>query len=242
MIKKSHFTYLIILLSGFQLYSLNLDSILKNPGDIYTSRTIFFSPIRNEIQEVSYSELDSIASFLLRRRNLAMEISSHNISIDTLYPICQTCEQAKSIANYLIDKGISRDRILHRGYNNFFPIVENAKNHEERQINNRIEFKVLQNDLQEKTTSDTVKKDDLLLHNESTTNEVQRFLSYPANPEKCIVSFKGCDDREKMTEFNNLFYKFFSQNRDTRFAFEEAKKIFNQKFRDSELEPILECH
>jgi outer membrane protein OmpA-like peptidoglycan-associated protein len=58
--------------------------------------------------------------------------------------------RAKSVVEYLVSKGISRSRLLAKGYGESVPAAENTNadgtdNPEGRQLNRRTEFKVLKN-------------------------------------------------------------------------------------------------
>lgn len=120
---------------------------LKNPGDIYISRDIFFDLDKESIRPECYIYLDSIVAFLKQNNNLTIEISVHcDERYSNIYSTCLTCNRAKSVANYIISKGIQTDRITSLGFNDTKPIIQGAKTEDEHRINRRTEFKVVRND------------------------------------------------------------------------------------------------
>ena len=50
--------------------------------------------------------------------------------------------RAESAVNYIISKGINKNRLIAKGYGESELIIKNASSEEEHQINRRTEFKV----------------------------------------------------------------------------------------------------
>ncbi len=50
--------------------------------------------------------------------------------------------RAKSVTDYLIANGISRNRLISKGYGKRFPVITNARNEDEHQTNRRTTFQV----------------------------------------------------------------------------------------------------
>jgi outer membrane protein OmpA-like peptidoglycan-associated protein len=122
------------------------DSLIK-PGDTYVTYDIAFDLAKETIRPESFKFLDSVVIFLKENNNLTIEISNHcDERYKDIYATCLTCKRAKSIADYLISKGIKADRLVANGYNATNPLIKGAKTEEEHQKNRRTEFKVLRND------------------------------------------------------------------------------------------------
>ncbi len=77
--------------------------------------------------------------------NLFVEISgfTDNVGKDE-YNLKLSQQRAESVKNWLVDNGISPDRVVAKGYGKQNPIADNTTS-EGRQMNRRTEFKVLKN-------------------------------------------------------------------------------------------------
>lgn len=113
-------------------------------GQNLISRNVFFELSEDRLNPVSFVFLDSLSNFLNDHPDLRIEISNHS---DERSPIvfsnCLTCQRAKAIKEYLIQKGIDGNRLEASGYRSNRPIIKNAKTEEEHQINRRTEFLII---------------------------------------------------------------------------------------------------
>jgi OOP family OmpA-OmpF porin len=97
--------------------------------------------------------LDKLASQLIRYPYLVVEIGSHTDSKGSLnYNQKLSRERSQSVVDYMITKGIQKDMIVAKGYGEIQPLVSNTNddgsdNPENRQLNRRTEFKILENRL-----------------------------------------------------------------------------------------------
>ncbi len=124
-----------------------LQDTVFNVGDVLIEHDIMFDFNSAVIRSENYAFLDSMASFLLKNKNLIIEVSNHSDERGSnQYSTCLTCKRAKAIADYLISKGIVTSRILAKGYNSSKPLIKGAKTEEEHQQNRRTEFKILGTD------------------------------------------------------------------------------------------------
>lgn len=142
-------TNFIILVSVIASYGqkYTLQDTVFNVGDVLIEHNIMFDFNSAVIRSENYAFLDSMASFLLKNRNLIIEVSNHSDERGSNhYSVCLTCKRAKSIADYLISKGIDTNRLLAKGYNGSKPLIKGAKTEEEHQQNRRTEFKILRTD------------------------------------------------------------------------------------------------
>lgn len=138
---------------GFsQSFSLNDTSFTV--GDIYRPDTsIYFDFDKANIQERSFYQLDLVASFLITNPTLQIEIGAHSDTRGSnMYSRCLTCNRARSVKQYLIDKGISVDRLIDKGYSEHEPLIpeseinklKTAREKEEAHATNRrVEFKIV---------------------------------------------------------------------------------------------------
>jgi OOP family OmpA-OmpF porin len=97
--------------------------------------------------------LDKLSSQLLRYPYLVVEIGSHTDSKGSLsYNERLSRQRSQSVVDYMISKGIKKDMIVAKGYGEIQPLVPNTNtdgsdNPENRQLNRRTEFKILENRL-----------------------------------------------------------------------------------------------
>jgi outer membrane protein OmpA-like peptidoglycan-associated protein len=102
-----------------------------------------FETNSSKIQETSFPSLDEIYSLLVNNSNLIVEIGGHtNLIMEEAASVRLSTDRAKSVADYLVNKGIERKRLAIKGYGNTKPI-ENDKSQAANKINQRVEIKIL---------------------------------------------------------------------------------------------------
>jgi outer membrane protein OmpA-like peptidoglycan-associated protein len=95
------------------------------------------------IKPQSYPILDNIYRFLEANPDVVVEIGGHTNGLaETEYADRLSTERARAVADYLIGKGISRERIQYRGYGKRYPIDTNDTP-EGRRRNQRVEIKII---------------------------------------------------------------------------------------------------
>jgi outer membrane protein OmpA-like peptidoglycan-associated protein/Tfp pilus assembly protein PilF len=118
-----------------------LEPIRKGATEIL--KNIFFQTAKYELELKSQTELDKIVSFLNGHKDLTLEISGHTDDVgkdeDNLV---LSKKRAQALYDYLIKAGIPKQRIRFQGYGETTPAVPNTSE-ENRQLNRRIELKVL---------------------------------------------------------------------------------------------------
>jgi outer membrane protein OmpA-like peptidoglycan-associated protein len=114
-------------------------------GTSIVLRNIFFDFDKSTLRTQSISELERLLKLLNDMPNLKIEISGHTDNIGTaLYNKGLSERRAKVVVEYLINKGISADRLTYKGYGFDKPIATNTTD-EGRQLNRRTEFKIIGN-------------------------------------------------------------------------------------------------
>jgi outer membrane protein OmpA-like peptidoglycan-associated protein len=102
-----------------------------------------FEPNSSKIQETSFASLDEIYSLLLNNSNLIVEIGGHtNLVMEEVASVRLSTDRAKSVADYLVHKGIDRKRLAIKGYGKTKPI-EKETTQAANKINQRVEIKIL---------------------------------------------------------------------------------------------------
>jgi outer membrane protein OmpA-like peptidoglycan-associated protein len=104
---------------------------------------IFYDFDKSILRPESISELDRMFLLMTQNPTLKIELSSHtdNVGSDG-YNMTLSQARAQSVVDYLITKGINKDRLVAKGYGKTMPIATNDTE-EGRQQNRRTEFKIL---------------------------------------------------------------------------------------------------
>ena len=99
------------------------------------------------ISTESHTVLDRLVSFLLRKPSIFIEIHNHSDErAQNEYSVCLSCIRAKSIAQYLIDKGVNKNRIATKGHEGNQPIIRGAQTEAQHHKNRRTEVVFLPSD------------------------------------------------------------------------------------------------
>lgn len=108
-------------------------------------KNIFFDYDRATLRPESFSELNRVVGILEKQPKLKIEISGHTDNKGAFeYNKKLSKDRAKTVIDYLIEKGIDADRLTFEGYAFEKPISTNDTD-EGRQLNRRVEFKVTSN-------------------------------------------------------------------------------------------------
>jgi OmpA-OmpF porin, OOP family len=146
--------------------NLNLDSLVKagykeihkdlylapiEIGQVFRLNNVFFDFDKYSLRPESFIELDRVVKFLNEYPNIEIEMSAHtdNKGADE-YNMTLSDNRAKSVREYILSKGIAATRIISKGYGETKPVTANSNadgtdNPEGRQLNRRVEFKILKN-------------------------------------------------------------------------------------------------
>ena len=112
-------------------------------NEILTGNTIIFQNIYFEIDKAkllpkSYEELN-------KKKSVKIEIRGHTDNTGSYDNNINLSERrAEAVMDYLINKGIGKNRITYKGFGSSVPIVGN-KTEDGRQKNRRVEFVIIQN-------------------------------------------------------------------------------------------------
>lgn len=114
-------------------------------GETITLKNIFFEINKSELLPKSFFELDKLVQYLTTSSNTTIKISGHtdNTGNEDQNKILSEA-RAKSVAEYLIAKGIEKRRISFIGYGGTKPIATNDTDNGKQQ-NRRVEFVINKN-------------------------------------------------------------------------------------------------
>lgn len=112
-------------------------------GNKIVLNNIFYDFDKSTLRAESTSELDKLLKLLSENPNIKIEILSHTDDKGTdIYNQNLSQARAQSVVDYLISKGINKERLIAKGYGETNPIISNDTE-EGRQLNRRTEFKIL---------------------------------------------------------------------------------------------------
>ena len=90
-------------------------------------------------------EIDSVVKLLKENPAIEIEMSAHTDAYGSdEYNFKLSDNRAKSVREYILSKGIPAERITSQGYGETKPVATNETD-EGRQLNRRVEFKILKN-------------------------------------------------------------------------------------------------
>jgi outer membrane protein OmpA-like peptidoglycan-associated protein len=112
-------------------------------GEIIKLEKIYFQPDSTRMEANSIPTVDELYLFLSENPGIVIEVGGHTNGIPP-HDFCDklSAARAKSVAQYLVDKGIPASRITYRGYGKRNPIASNATP-EGRAKNQRVEIKIV---------------------------------------------------------------------------------------------------
>lgn len=125
----------------FDEFSGQLSNISE--GDAIVLENIFFDFDKTELLPKSFVELNKVVDFMQKNNIKQVEISGHTDSKGSdSYNQKLSEARAKSVSDYLIFKGIEKERLAYVGHGEAKPIATNQTD-AGRQQNRRVEFKIL---------------------------------------------------------------------------------------------------
>jgi len=75
----------------------------------------------------SQAQLDSLVAILNENPGMTIQIDAHTDSVGSeKYNLDLSAARAKSVVNYLIEKGIIKDRLSSKGYGESMPLEPNS--------------------------------------------------------------------------------------------------------------------
>jgi len=149
-----------------QSENLNLDSLVKvgykeihkdlylvpiEIGQVVRLNNVFFDFDKWDLRPESFVELDRVVKLLQENPAIEIEMSAHTDSHGSdEYNLKLSDNRARSVMEYILSKGIAPGRITSHGYGETMPVAPNSNadgsdNPENRQLNRRVEFKILKN-------------------------------------------------------------------------------------------------
>ncbi|QNL22183.1 OmpA family protein [Hyphobacterium sp. CCMP332] len=121
--------------------------IVLSPLSVGTTkvlRNIYFDFDKSKIKSSSFDELSKVENMLARNPSLEIELGGHTDNIGKKeFNKRLSKARVDAVKNYLINKGVDPRRITTVGYGEEQPLATNDDEKEGRELNRRVEFKVL---------------------------------------------------------------------------------------------------
>jgi len=115
-------------------------------GVVSVLRNIYFDFDKATFRTESYTELNKLERMMAENPNLKVEIAGHTDAVGTAaYNKILSQRRAEAVKDFLTKKGIDPRRITAVGYGKTRPLASNDDEEEGRELNRRVEFKVLGN-------------------------------------------------------------------------------------------------
>ena len=103
------------------------DTMFKTNA-VYRSYRVIFEFDKPIIKKESYAHLDSIADFMFKNLTLIIEVGNHcDTQAPDHYSMNLTQKRADAIVDYLVSKGIAKERLVAKGYHDSKPIIPEEK-------------------------------------------------------------------------------------------------------------------
>jgi outer membrane protein OmpA-like peptidoglycan-associated protein len=113
-------------------------------GSSVVLQNVFFETDSHVLQAESLAELNKVHLFLEQNPTIHVEISGHTDTTGSPEHNQALSElRARSVVDYLLEKGIKKSRLVSKGYGETLPLADN-QTEEGRRRNRRTEFKILQ--------------------------------------------------------------------------------------------------
>jgi len=135
-------------------YNLHQDSLMKpmelniplqpiETGGTVILENVFFDTDKYTLKDESRVELQKLIDFMTFNKEVKIQISGHTDNTgDKQKNIILSENRAKAVTEYLISKGIIKDRLSYKGYGDSKPLVPNDSE-KHKAMNRRTEFMIL---------------------------------------------------------------------------------------------------
>jgi outer membrane protein OmpA-like peptidoglycan-associated protein len=115
-------------------------------GAVLVLRNIYFDFDRATFKQESYNELNKLERMMAQNPTMQVEIAGHTDYVGTAsYNMTLSQRRAEAVKDFLTKKGIDSRRIVAKGYGKTRPIASNDDEEDGRELNRRVEFRVISN-------------------------------------------------------------------------------------------------
>ena len=130
---------------GDQVLTRTIELRKLKVGTTSILRNIYFDYNRATFKTESYTDLNKLEAMLRQNPNVRVEISGHTDNYGPWqYNRSLSQKRAEAVKDFLTKKGIDARRVKAVGYGESRPLASNDDEQDGRELNRRVEFKVLQ--------------------------------------------------------------------------------------------------
>jgi outer membrane protein OmpA-like peptidoglycan-associated protein len=120
-----------------------LEKIAKDAR--FVLENVYYDLDKWDIRPDAALELDKLVTVLEDNPELKIELSSHTDARQSdEYNQTLSQRRAQSAVDYIVSRGIDRERLVAKGYGESQLIIKDAQTEEEHQVNRRTEFRILE--------------------------------------------------------------------------------------------------
>jgi outer membrane protein OmpA-like peptidoglycan-associated protein len=131
--------------AGLRIIHKDLYLVPIEVGQVVRLNNVFFDFDKWDLRPESFIELERVVKLLTENPAIEIEMSAHTDSYGSdEYNFRLSDNRARSVMEYILSRGITTGRISSKGYGETQPVVPNDTD-ENRQLNRRVEFKILKN-------------------------------------------------------------------------------------------------
>ena len=106
--------------------------------------SIFFDFNKSVLKPESFPELDRVVDLMKSKTGMIIEVQGHTDNVGSNSHNQKLSEsRAKAVKTYLLSKGIDAGKVSSKGFGETKPIVSNDDEKDGREINRRVEFKIV---------------------------------------------------------------------------------------------------
>ncbi|UZR94000.1 OmpA family protein [Chondrinema litorale] len=121
-----------------------LESKFNSASGKFVLKRIYFDMDEAKLKSESFDELNGIVAYLVQNPKINAEIGGHTDNVGPRdYNKYLSQRRAQAVVDYLIENGVESSRLTAVGYGEVNPIVSNDDEKDGREINRRIELKVI---------------------------------------------------------------------------------------------------
>ncbi|MEJ7643567.1 MAG: OmpA family protein [Chryseolinea sp.] len=114
-------------------------------GVVSILRNLYFDFDKATFKTGSYTELNKLEAMMVQNPGMVVEIAGHCDAVGTKeYNVYLSQRRAQAVKDFLTKKGIDSRRVKPVGYGKSRPLASNDDEDSGRELNRRVEFKVLQ--------------------------------------------------------------------------------------------------
>ncbi len=113
------------------------------PPKVYVLEDVLFDFGKANLRKESYKTLNNLVEVLNIKKDMIIEIAGHTDNIgNSKENLILSQKRAEAVKNYLIQKGISSNRLIAKGYGDTQPVADN-NSAEGQQKNRRTEIRII---------------------------------------------------------------------------------------------------